>query len=152
MMNGTIEMEPDNPGLRWALGNIYEQKDMFPEALAQYQKGADLSGRHHYLLTLMASAYAGWGKTAEAEKLLDEMKQRYGDDGWLSSIVHARMGRKEQAIRELVADSGGKCGPGKCGPGASLFVSEWRFDPLRSDPRFQALLDLYRYPESARRK
>jgi TolB-like protein/DNA-binding winged helix-turn-helix (wHTH) protein/Flp pilus assembly protein TadD len=152
MMNGTIEMEPDNPGLRWALGNIYEQKDMFPEALAQYQKGADVSGRHQYLLSLMASAYGGWGKTAEAEKLLEEIKQRYGEDGWLSSVVHARMGRKEQAIRELVADSGGKCGPGKCGPGASLFVSEWRFDPLRSDPRFQALLDLYHYPESARRK
>lgn len=151
MMKGIIEMEPENAGLRWALGDTYERKDLFPEALEQYQKGAQISGRHQYLLTLMASAYAGWGKPAEAEKLLAEMDKKYGKDGWLSAVVYARMGRKEQAIRELVADSGGKCGPGKCGPGASLFVSEWRFDPLRSDPRFQALLDLYHYPESARR-
>jgi TolB-like protein/DNA-binding winged helix-turn-helix (wHTH) protein/Tfp pilus assembly protein PilF len=151
MMKSIIEMEPENAGLRWALGDTYERKDLFPEALEQYQKGANISGRHQYLLTLMASAYAGWGKSAEAEKLLAEMDKKYGKDGWLSALVYSRMGRKEQAIRYLVADSGGKCGPGKCGPGASLFVSEWRFDPLRSDPRFQALLDLYHYPESARR-
>jgi TolB-like protein/DNA-binding winged helix-turn-helix (wHTH) protein/Tfp pilus assembly protein PilF len=151
MLKSIIEMEPENAGLRWALGDTYERKDLFPEALEQYQKGANISGRHQYLLTLMASAYAGWGKPDEAEKLLAEMNQKYGRDGWLSAVVYARMGRKEQAIRELVADSGGKCGPGKCGPGASLFVSEWRFDTLRSDPRFQALLDLYKYPESARR-
>lgn len=152
MMKGTIEMEPDNPRLRWALGDIYERQNKFPEALEQYQEGADVSGRHPFLLALMASAYAGWDRPDEAEKLLAEMNKKYGKDEWLSAVIYARMGRKEQAIRELVADSDEKCGPGKCGPGASLFVSEWRFDPLRSDPRFQALLDLYHYPESARRK
>jgi pentatricopeptide repeat protein len=152
MMKGTIEMEPDNPGLRWALGDIYERHNMFPEALEQYQKGAEVSGRHQYLLSLMASAYAGWGKTAEAEKLFEEMKQRFGEDDWLSALIHARMGRKEQAIRELAKNFDENCGPGKCGPGASLFVSEWRFDPLRADPRFQALLKLYHYPDSAFKK
>ena len=113
MMKSTIEMEPENAGLRWAFGDIYERKDLFAEALEQYQKGANISGRHQYLLTLMASAYAGWGKPAEAEKLLAEMDKKYGKDGWLSALVYARMGRKERAIRDLVADSGGKCGPGK---------------------------------------
>jgi TolB-like protein/DNA-binding winged helix-turn-helix (wHTH) protein/Tfp pilus assembly protein PilF len=85
-MKGVIEMEPENPSLRWALGDIYEIRDMFPEALEQYEKGAEVSGRHPYLLTLMASAYAGWGKPAEAEKLLTEMDKKYGKDGWLSGF------------------------------------------------------------------
>jgi eukaryotic-like serine/threonine-protein kinase len=152
MMEGCIEIEPDNPRLRWALGDIYERENMFPEALEQYEIGAKVSGRHPFLLSLMASAYAGWGKSDEAQKLLVEMNKKYGKDGWLSAAIYARMGRNEQAIRELAEDSGGQCGPGKCGPGASLLVSEWRFDPIRSDPRFQALLDLYQYPESARLK
>jgi TolB-like protein/DNA-binding winged helix-turn-helix (wHTH) protein/Tfp pilus assembly protein PilF len=149
MMRGAIEMEPENPRLRWSLGDIYEQKGMFPEALQQYEKGAEASGRHAYLLTLLASAYAGWGKAGRAEELLKEINDKYGEDGFLSALVHARMGRKEKAIRELVAALGGTCAPGKCGPGASLFVSEWRFIPLRPDPRFRALLERYHYPESA---
>ena len=151
-MKDAIEMYPSDAGSRWMLGEIYERRGMFPEALEQYQKGAAATDRNPIMLTLMASAYAGWGKTAEAQKLLREMQQRFGEDKWLSAVVYARMGRKEQAIRDLVLDSAGDCGPGKCGPGASLFVSEWRFDPLRSDPRFQELLDLYHYPQSARQK
>jgi eukaryotic-like serine/threonine-protein kinase len=149
IMKGAIEMQSDNMALRWALGEILERNGMFPQAIEQYQKGAELTNRHPYMLVLMASAYAGWGKTAESEKLLAEAN-RGGEDKWLSAIVHVRMGRTEQAIRELVADE--SSGPGKSGPGASLLISEWRFEPLRSDPRFQALLEKFHYPESARRK
>jgi hypothetical protein len=102
------------------------------------------------MVALMASAYAGWGKVAEAEKLHEELK-RGGEDKWISALYHARMGQKEQAIRELTEDCA-KCGPGTCGPAQSLYVSEWRFDPLRSDPRFQALLKKFNYPESAFKK
>ena len=150
MMKDILEINPNNAESLWMLGEIYERKGMFPEAIEQYQKGADVTGRNFIMVALLSSAYAGWGKTADAEKLHEELKQG-GEDKWISAFFHARMGQKEQAIRELTEDDA-KCGPGTCGPAASLYVSEWRFDPLRSDPRFQALLKKFNYPESAFRK
>jgi hypothetical protein len=121
---------------------------MFPEAIEQYQKGVELSHRNPMLLALMGSAYAGSGQTAKAEQFFEEMKKKSGNDHWLNAAAYARLGRKEDAIRELMEDLG-TCVPGTCGPGASLFISEWRFAPLRSDPRFQAILKRLNYPDSA---
>jgi hypothetical protein len=123
---------------------------MFPEAIAQYQKGAEVTGRNFIMVSLLSSAYADWGKKAEAEKLHEELI-RGGEDKWISAIFHIRMGQNELAIRELAEDVA-NCGPGTCGPAASLYVSEWRFDPVRSDPRFRALLKKFNYPESAFKK
>jgi serine/threonine protein kinase/Tfp pilus assembly protein PilF len=148
MMKDQIEMDPNRPDLRWVLGEIYERKKMFPEAIEQYQKGVELSHRNPMLLALMGSAYAGSGQTAKAEQFFEEMKKKSGNDHWLNAAAYARLGRKEDAIRELMEDLG-TCVPGTCGPGASLFISEWRFAPLRSDPRFQAILKRLNYPDSA---
>lgn len=149
MMKDHIEMGPNRPDLRWVLGEIYERKRMFPEAIEQYRKGAELSHRNPMLLALLGSAYAGNGQTAKAEQFFEEMKRKSGNDHWLNAAAYARLGRKEDAIRELMEDLG-TCVPGTCGPGASLYISEWRFDPLRSDPRFQAILKRLNYPEPAR--
>jgi TolB-like protein/DNA-binding winged helix-turn-helix (wHTH) protein/Flp pilus assembly protein TadD len=139
MMKNLIEMDPEGPRLCWALGDMYEKKGMFPKAIEQYQKGVALSGRNPMLLSLLASAYAGSGQTVKAEKLLREIAQRSGNDLWFPAVVHARMGRKEDAIRELRKDP--------TGPAMSLLRSEWRLDPIRSDPRFQALLRQFHYPD-----
>jgi TolB-like protein/DNA-binding winged helix-turn-helix (wHTH) protein/Tfp pilus assembly protein PilF len=150
MMKDILEIDPTNSDALWALGEFYERKGMFPEAIEQYQKGVELTHRNFIFVALLSSAYAGWGKKAEAEKLHEELIQGE-EDKWISAIFHLRMGQKELAIRELTEDDA-NCGPGTCGPAASLYVSEWRFDPVRSDPRFQAILKKFNYPESAFRK
>jgi serine/threonine protein kinase len=151
MVKDILEIDPNNLDSLWALGEMYERKGMFPEAIEQYEraKGAT-DGKAFIPYSLLASAYAGSGQTGKAEQILEQMKQKFGEDEWISATVHVRMGRKELAIRELTEDPG--CVPGNCGPAASLYVSNWRFDPLRSDPRFQALLRKFNYPESAFRK
>jgi pentatricopeptide repeat protein len=148
MMKDNIEMDPNRPDLRWVLGEIYERKGMFPEAIEQYQKGVELSHRNTMLLGHLVGAYAGSGQTAKAEQFFEEMRERSGNDHFLNAVAYAGLGRKEEAIRELMEDVG-TCVPGTCGPGESLFVDEWRFNPLRSDPRFQAILKRLNYPEPA---
>jgi tetratricopeptide (TPR) repeat protein len=149
MVKDMLEIDPNNLRSLWTLGEMYERKGMFPQAIEQYEKGVNAtSGRAFIPYSLLGSAYAGSGQVERAEKILREMKQQFGEDEWISATIYARMGRKEQALRALTEDSA-DCGPGTCGPAASLYVSMWRFDPLRSDPRFQALLKKFNYPESA---
>src|SRR3974390_1108232 len=149
MLNDLLEIEPDNLTSLWTLGEMYEKKGMFPKAIEQYEKGmAATNGKEFIPYSLLASAYAGSGQDAKAAQILREMNQEFGEDKWISAGGHARMGRNEQAIRELTEDDA-DCGPGTCGPAASLYISNWRFNPLHSDPRFQALLRKFNYPESA---
>jgi tetratricopeptide (TPR) repeat protein len=152
MVKDILEIDPNNFGSLWALGEIYERKGMFPEAIEQYEKGMKATGGTAFIpYSLLASAYAGSGQTEKAEKILQAMTQKFGEDKWISGTIHAQTGQKERAIRELTDDVA-NCGPGTCGPAASLYVWNWRFDPLRSDPRFQALLKKFNYPESAFKK
>jgi serine/threonine protein kinase/tetratricopeptide (TPR) repeat protein len=152
MVRENLEIDPTNLDSLWTLGEMYEKKGMFSKAIQQYEKAMDATGGNEFIpYSLLASAYAGSGQTAKAEEFLREMNRKFGEDKWISASVHVRMGRNEQAIRELTEDDG-DCGPGTCGPAASLYISNWRFDPLHSDPRFQALLRKFNYPASAFRK
>lgn len=47
---------------------------MHEEAIAEFQKSADLSGGSANVRSVLASAYAVSGKRAEAEKILEELK------------------------------------------------------------------------------
>lgn len=152
MVKDILEVDPNNLLSFWTLGELYERKGMFPEAIELYEKGKAATGGTAFIpYSLLASAYAGSGQTEKAEKILQLMKQKFGEDKWIAGSVHVRMGRKEQAIRELTEDVA-DCGPGTCGPSASLYIWNWRFNSLRSDPRFQALLRKFNYPDSAFQK
>lgn len=96
-------------------------------------------------LALLASGYASWGKSEEAERVLAELNQKFGESDYIDAATHAAMGRKEQAIRELVGD--GSCPAGGSDPGLSWLRINWRFDSIRSDPRFKALERCVNYPD-----
>jgi serine/threonine protein kinase/tetratricopeptide (TPR) repeat protein len=152
MLQEILEIDPTNIYSLWTLGEMYEKKGIFPKAIEQYEKAKDATGGNGFIpYALLASAYAGSGQATKAEEILREMNQKFGEDKWISAAVHVRMGRKERAILELT-EGDADCGPGTCGPAASLYISNWRFDPLHSDPRFQALLRKFNYPASAFRK
>jgi len=133
----TIEMDPRFYYAHWNLGEALELKGQLHEALAEYKKAAELND-DPLVLGLLAQAYAKLGQRDEALKMLDELQQlakrRYVAN-YSFALVHIALGEKDKAIDYLehaYRDRGG--------PEISGIKVDPMLDPLRGDPRFEALV------------
>jgi tetratricopeptide (TPR) repeat protein len=115
----------------------YEQQKKYPEAIAQFEKGIGLSGREANGIASLAHAYGLACQEATARKILDELTER-SKNTYVSSyqfaVIYLALGQNQQAmgaLEEAYRERSTLLGYLKMDP---------RFDPLRSDPRFQSLL------------
>src|SRR5262249_28512265 len=107
------------------------------EAIAEYRRQADLSGDNAGFLIDGAMVYALWGKTVEAEKMLQEA-QGLSKNQYVSSFgiaaIYALLGKKDQAFEWLE----------KVYEEKSTVMEFLKVDPnlktLHSDPRFADLV------------
>jgi tetratricopeptide (TPR) repeat protein len=133
----TLELDPNFWVAHWTLGRAYEQKAMFTEAIAEIQKAIDFSGSSPLSLAALGHTYAVSGRRAEAERVLNQLKdsskQTYISPYGIAAI-HAGLGEKDQAflwLEKAYEERSGWLIWLRAEPGS---------DPLRSDPRFQDLL------------
>ena len=131
----TIELDP--VGSRWFLGWVYVQKRMYDEAIAVSLERSQLLGGKGTSLPDLAHAYAAAGKRVQARQTLEKIKEqlkRTHIPPDAIALVHVALGEKDQALALLEEAYRQR-----------NVVFYWlkadpRFDPLRSDPRFQDLL------------
>jgi tetratricopeptide (TPR) repeat protein len=138
-----LELDPNDIMSHFYLGLVYSQKGMHEEAIAASRMAHDLSpgrGQGPYLL---AYVYAVAGKRGEALKILAELKNP-SRRSYLPPVpvaaVYVGLGDKEEALSWL-----GKAYAERAAELDFLKVDP-RFDPLRSDPRFQDLLRRMNFP------
>jgi eukaryotic-like serine/threonine-protein kinase len=119
------------------LGQTYEQKQMYTEAVVEFQKAAALSGEDVELLSARGHFYAALGETDKANKVLEQMsvlaKHRYVP-AYLVARVYLGFGDYERVFELL----GTACDE-RYGYLAYLNV-EPLFDGIRSDPRFAEII------------
>jgi len=139
-----LTLDPKFPVPYWAIGMCYEQLKKYPEAVAQFQKGIELSGRGSNGIASLAHAYGLAGRRVEAHKILAELSAR-AKTKYVSSyqfaVIYLGLGQNERAIAALegaYSERSTLLGYLKMDP---------RFDPLRSDTRFQSLLSRIHLPE-----
>ncbi len=141
----TIELDK-NLNISWVvLGFSLEQKKMYPEAIAALEEAVKLSQRWIQAVAALAHAYAVSNRRVEAMRLIEELKGRSerGHDALVNiALVYAGLGQNDEAMAWL----------DKAYRGRSAWLIQLslkvdpRWDPLRSDARFQDLLRRIGFP------
>jgi len=116
------------------LGEVYEAKGMYADAITVYGKAG--------LLPSLGHAYAASGRKAEARKILRELdrqsKHRYVSP-YDRALVYVGLGENDQAIAWL------EKAEEQSVPLHHINVDQ-RFNSLRSDRRYQQLLRRIGFP------
>ena len=72
----TLELDPNFAVAHSELGEAYEQKRMYNEAITEFQKAIEFSGGNTTYKCNLAHAYAVTGRTTQALEILDGLKNR----------------------------------------------------------------------------
>ena len=128
---------PNSAKVHVQLGRIFAATGRFDRAAEEFLKVADPVAGSAYVEAEVASAYAGAGRIAEAQTILDRLLVRARSEEVppeLFSLVYTRLGRVDEAFAYL-----DRAFQLKSRRVLWLKVDP-RWDPLRADPRFDALL------------
>jgi tetratricopeptide (TPR) repeat protein len=134
----TIDLDPNFFASHFVCGLCYEEKGMHAEAVAEFQKAAELSGRWPLFIAALGHGWATAGNRLEAEKLIGELqdpsRKRYRASYSIAAI-HAGLGERQAALEwlEKACEERGTW---------MIFLKVHPYwDFLRAEPRFTALLD-----------
>ena len=132
-----IELDPNFFAAHRYVGLAYAQKGMYDDAIAEFQKAVSLSGGSGLMKAELANVYGVAGKRAEAEQILEELKQsarQRSGSGYLFALIYAGLGDTDKAFESLE----------QAYEERAEFLVYLNVDPrmqgLRSDPRFADLI------------
>jgi Tfp pilus assembly protein PilF len=136
-----------NPG-HWVgrnlLGAAYQGSGQTLLAIPEFQKAVEYSGNDSDPTASLAYAYARTGKRAEAEKILmdflEQSKTSYVSP-YMIATIYAALGNKDRAFEYLE-----KAYDERSADLSYFLKADLRMDTLRSDSRFQDLVQRMGFP------
>jgi tetratricopeptide (TPR) repeat protein len=143
--NRAIDLDPDFYPTYGVLAWIYRKKHMFKEALSAAQKAFEVSHGDTEMLADLAIAYALAGHRKDAEEILRGVRQpvpkKKRMPPYYVAAIYAALGDHDRAFEWL--DRAYQRGRATC---LDRLIDidpliDSRFDSLRSDPRFERLLE-----------
>jgi tetratricopeptide (TPR) repeat protein len=130
-------MEPDFYWAHRQLGFALELRGFPAEAIIEYQRASELNDDPR-VLAFVGHAEASMGKRDEAREILAKLTEiartRY-ISGYSFAVIHLALGEKDQAMDWLEKDA-----REQTGFEINFIKVDPYLDPLRGDPRFEALV------------
>jgi len=136
-LRSTLETDPDFYWAHRQLGLALELKGAPGDAITEYQRAAELNDDPR-VLAFIGHAKAIMGRETDARailaKLTEASKTRYVS-GYSFAVIHLGLGEKDQALDWLEKDT-----QERTGFEINFIKVDPYLDPLRGDPRFEALV------------
>jgi TolB-like protein/tetratricopeptide (TPR) repeat protein len=137
-LHKTLEMDPGYYFAHVMLAQTLEMKSAPDAAIAEYQKARALNDDPS-VLGMLGRAYGLSGNRTEAEKILNQLRelstQRYVA-AYSFALVYLGLGDKEEALRWLEQSY-----QDRAGSDVGWIRVDPLVNPLRDDPRFEALAE-----------
>jgi TolB-like protein/Tfp pilus assembly protein PilF len=134
----TLEMDPGFYIAHFVLGQVLDAKGARDAAIVECQKARALNDDPS-VLGVLGRAYGLSGNKMEAEKILDQLKklsqERYVS-AYSFALIYLGLGDKEEALRWLEQSY-----QDRAGSDIGFIRVDPLLDPLRGDPRFEALAE-----------
>ena len=134
----TLELDPDFGIARVGLGLAYIKKSQYDEAVKVLQRARDSWGDNPRVISALGFAHALSGNRAAAEQMLEDLKRASQDDAFpptAMATIYVGLGERDLAMEWLAK------AVEQPGEDQIWFAANPIFDPLRSDPRFDRLLE-----------
>lgn len=131
-----LELDSGFREAHWQMGLVYEEQEKYPEAIASFGRALALSSESVSHAGTLGHCYAKWGKRSEAQKILSRLNEDPDSPAILFSkaLIHLGLGQGEAALVYLE-----HLLPARS-PLLVRINLDPRFDPVRNEPKFTALL------------
>jgi TolB-like protein/Tfp pilus assembly protein PilF len=132
----TLEIEPSFLVMSTYIAQAYESKQQYSEAISELEKAHAAAAQDGEISYGLAQAYALGGKTDQAQKLANELKQAKQNTFLPKEAAYLQMllGNKEEAVSILQ----------QAHQNTNISIAEIKMDPrldgLRADPRITKIL------------
>ena len=134
----TVEMDPNFAHAHRVLERIYDEKHMFPEAIAEGERAVALSANDTWMLLELANSYALAGKKTETQNCLRRAANLSPGgvlpDAGATAELYVTLGELDRSLKVMESQYRHRDG------GLIFLNADPYFDTLKSDPRFQQLL------------
>jgi tetratricopeptide (TPR) repeat protein len=132
----TLTLDPRFYYARWTLGEALQMRGQLREAMAEYEKAAEITDDPH-IMGMLAQGYTKIGQRDKALNLLSRLEQlsTHRHVGLFTfALAHLAVGDNEKAIGDL------EQAYREHDPNIVDIKVEPLFDPLRGHPRFERLI------------